>query len=112
MANNPCIDGLNKIQTFYRERNIHFPVACMVSLGTGIFPTEGLGSVDFQGFLRLRFSGMFKKAQSLVTMLSSAVSVWKTSKHLVTIAERSLWGLPLPYFVRDGGRGILILRIQ
>ncbi len=30
----------------------------------------------FHVFLRLKFSGMFKKAQSLITMLSSAVSIF------------------------------------
>lgn len=74
MANNPCIDGLNKIQSFYQERHIHYPIACMMSVGSGVFPPEDLGSVDFQGILRLKFAGMFRKAQSLVNMLSSAVS--------------------------------------
>ena len=75
LANNPCIDGLTKIQEFYKERSIEFPVACVVSLGSGICPMQELGSVDFHVFLRLKFSGMFRKAQSLITMLSSAVSV-------------------------------------
>ena len=74
LANNPCIDGLSKIQSFYQDRNIHFPIACMVSIGSGMFPSQELGSVDFHVFLRLKFSGMLKKAQSLITMLSSAVS--------------------------------------
>ena len=76
MANNPCIDGLTKIQTFYKERNIELPIACMVSLGSGLCPTQELGPVDFHVFLRLKFSGMFRKAQSLITMLSSAVSLF------------------------------------
>lgn len=75
LANNPCVDGLTRIQGFYRERNIQFPIACMVSLGSGISPTQELGPVDFHVFLRLKFSGMFRKAQSLITMLSSAVSL-------------------------------------
>lgn len=72
LANNPCIDGLNKIQSFYQDHP--FPIKCMVSIGSGIVPTQQLGPVDFHLFLRLKFSGMLKKAQSLITMLSSAVS--------------------------------------
>lgn len=82
LANNPCIDGLNKIQSFYRERDIHFPIACMVSLGSGIFPSQELGPVDFHVFLRLKFAGMFRKAQSLITMLSSAVSSLQPSQEV------------------------------
>ena len=75
LANNPCMHGLAKIQSVHRERNKPFPVACMVSVGSGIYPSQELGSVDFHDFLRLKFSGMFKKAHSLLTLLSSAVSV-------------------------------------
>lgn len=87
LANNPCIDGLNKIQSFYRERDIHFPIACMVSLGSGIFPSQELGPVDFHVFLRLKFTGMFRKAQSLITMLSSAVSSLQPSQEVVQCTD-------------------------
>lgn len=82
MANNPCINGLNKIQAFHKERGIHLPISCMVSLGSGISPSQELGSVDI--FLRLRFAGMFRRAQDLISMLSSAVS--RASKDLY------IWG--------------------
>ena len=82
MANNPCIDAVSKIQSFYAERNIHLPITCLVSVGSGISPSQELGSVDFHVFLRLKFSGMLKKAQSLITMLSSAVSLSLTSLFL------------------------------
>lgn len=75
LANNPCIDGLTRIQAFFKDYNIELPIACMVSLGSGLCPTQELGPVDFHVFLRLKFSGMLKKAQSLITMLSSAVSL-------------------------------------
>ena len=74
LANNPCIGGLRKIQSFHEERGIYLPITCMVSLGSGISPSHELGSVDM--FLRLRFAGMFRRAHDLVSMLSSAVSIW------------------------------------
>jgi hypothetical protein len=79
LANNPCMDGLNTIQSFYRERGINFPITCVVSLGSGISPSQELGSVDF---LRLKFAGMFRRAQSLISMLSSAVSAVYAHKGL------------------------------
>lgn len=74
MANNPCMDGLNKIQSFYKNHGVHIPISCMVSLGSGISPSQELGPVDFHVFLRLKFAGMFRKAHNLISMLSSAVS--------------------------------------
>lgn len=63
IANNPCIDGLNKIQSFYKEQGVHIPITCMVSLGSGISPSKE----------EPKFT-MFRKAQNLISMLSSAVS--------------------------------------
>ncbi len=76
LANNPCNHALTKIQAFYLSKKEPFSIGCMVSIGSGIYPLQKLGSVDFHVFLRLKFSGMFKKAQSLITMLSSAVSIF------------------------------------
>ncbi len=56
MANNPCEGGLAKIQSYYRARNQRMPIACLVSLGSGLFPPNPLGSVgilDMQNLLRL-----------------------------------------------------------
>ena len=50
-------------------------VAMAVSIGTGIYPPEKLGEVDFfsKGFLDLR--GTLNRAKKLIKMLSTAVSV-------------------------------------
>ena len=74
LANNPCNDALARIQSYYHSREEAFPVAFIVSIGSGLYPLQKLGSVDFHVFLKLKFSGMFQKAQSLITLLSSAVS--------------------------------------
>lgn len=68
LANNPCDGGLTRIQTFYREQNKKLPVACMVSVGSGVFPSEGLGSIRSDGL------SLFSTAKNLFRLLSDAVS--------------------------------------
>lgn len=91
MANNPCMDGLNKIQSFYEERGLHYPISCLVSMGTGITPTKELGSVD----LSLRIAGMFRKAQDLITMLTSAIG---ESEALAERCRTSCMVQKIPFF--------------
>ena len=45
LANNPSDSGLNRIQSFYREQGSQLSIACVVSVGSGIYPAEALGSV-------------------------------------------------------------------
>ena len=63
MANNPCNGGLAKIQSFYQTQNMRMPVACMVSVGSGLFPPNPLGSIS-----------IFGGVQNLFRLLSDAVS--------------------------------------
>ncbi len=80
LANNPCDYGLTAIQNFYRRRGEQLPIALVVSVGTGIYPAEELGRIDAHEFL---FFGkhwfnasdtLRKRAQNLISLISSAVS--------------------------------------
>ena len=74
LANNPSEYGLTAIQNFYRERRLKLSIACVVSVGTGIFPAEHLGSTNaHEGVFHL-FS-LKKKATNLMTLISKAVSI-------------------------------------
>jgi len=81
LANNPCESGLTAIQNYYRQKEQKLDIALVVSVGTGIFPAEVLGKTDAQQFL---FFGkhwfkagdtLKKRAQNLITLLTTAVSV-------------------------------------
>ena len=68
LANNPCQDGLSRIQQFYQERGRRLSVACMVSVGSGIYPAEEMGSTRF------RVGGVIDSVQTLFRLINSAVS--------------------------------------
>ena len=51
LANNPCESGLTAIQNFYRQKGTKLDIALVVSVGTGIFPPEELGTTNAQEFL-------------------------------------------------------------
>lgn len=62
LANNPCGGGLAKIQSWYMSKNQRIPIACLVSVGSGLFPPNPLGTVSIFG------------VRNLLRMLSDAVS--------------------------------------
>ena len=85
LANNPCDYGLTAIQNYYRQQGIDLPIALVVSVGTGIYPSEDLGRVDAQEFL---FFGKHwfnvtdtirKRTRNLIQLLSNAVSYYVMS---------------------------------
>ena len=80
LANNPCDYGLTAIQNYYRQQGIDLPISLVVSVGTGIYPSEELGRIDAQEFL---FFGkhwfnvtdtLRKRTFNLIQLLSNAVS--------------------------------------
>ena len=82
LANNPCESGLTAIQNYHRQKRLKLDIALVVSVGTGIFPPEVLGKTDAQQFL---FFGkhwfksgdsLKKRAQNLIILLTTAVSVY------------------------------------
>ena len=80
LCNNPTDSGLTAIQSFYRLQGKKFPIALVVSIGSGKYPAEKLGSVNAQDFLFfgkqwLNPSQLMKRTQSLFALLSNAVSL-------------------------------------
>ena len=46
LSNNPCDSGLTRLQDYYyQQSHTRLPIACVVSVGSGVCPTETLGSV-------------------------------------------------------------------
>lgn len=73
LANNPSDSGLSRIQSFYRSHGEKLPLSLVVSVGSGKYPLQVLGNVDFlfvggQGWSSL--SG----TSNLMALLSYAVS--------------------------------------
>lgn len=94
LANNPCESGLTAIQNFYRQKGTKLDIALVVSVGTGIFPPEELGTTNAQEFL---FFGkhwfksgdnLRKRAKNLITLLTTAVSA---SVCLYTFVRRCMY---------------------
>lgn len=67
LANNPSDYGLTAIQNFHRHKGCKLDIACVVSIGTGTFPAETLGSTDFA------IKAAKKRATNLLTLLTKAV---------------------------------------
>lgn len=80
LANNPCEYGLTAIQNFHREVHVDLPIAMVVSIGTGVYPSEEIGRIDAQEFLFFgkhwfNFSDNLKsRTQNLLSLLTNAVS--------------------------------------
>ena len=80
LANNPSEYGLTAIQNYHRQHQKRFSMSVMVSIGSGIYPAKKLGKVDAQEYLFfgkhwLKFGSELKKrAQNLLTLLTTAVS--------------------------------------
>ena len=51
LANNPCEAALNRIHSFYKQRNERLPLSLVVSLGSGRDPPRTIGNIDCQDFL-------------------------------------------------------------
>ena len=82
LANNPCEAGLAAIRDFYHERHgKRLSIAFVVSVGSGRWQGEKIGSADFHqylgpgGLLTLRKS--FKAGKNVLLLLEEAVSSYK-----------------------------------
>ena len=81
ICNNPTDYGLTAIQNYCRRIEYNIPIAAVVSVGTGTFPAEKIGSVDAQDALFfgkkwLKPGKLIKQTQNLMSLLSNAVSAW------------------------------------
>ena len=73
ICNNPTEYGLTAIQNFFRQQGKRLPIALVVSIGTGVYPAEELGSIDL--FLGIGTITRFKqRTQNLISLLGNAVS--------------------------------------
>ena len=77
LANNPADYGLTVIQNFHQYQGQTLDIACVVSIGTGIFPAEELGNTDvhemFTGKNILNIQMLQRRARNLLTLLTNAV---------------------------------------
>lgn len=79
ICNNPTDYGLTAIQNYCRLTENNIPIAVVVSIGTGVYPAEKIGSVDAQDALFfgkqwLKPGKLIKQTQNLLSLLSTAVS--------------------------------------
>ena len=79
MANNPCDYGLARIQHHFFLRQQRLPIALVVSIGTGVYPTE-FGVMDLPSCLSpgrqwlTRPSLALQRVRNFVTLVKHAVS--------------------------------------
>lgn len=74
LANNPSDSGLSRIQSFYRSRGEKLPLSLVVSVGTGKYPFQELGNVDFL-FVGSHGWSSLAGTSNLMALLSYAVSL-------------------------------------
>ena len=81
LANNPCDEGLIRIQGHYRQLGVQMPIACIVSIGCGVYPARDLGRVDVHQFFSFgahwfsRTDTLTARSSNLLRLLSNAVSM-------------------------------------
>ena len=81
LANNPCEAGLTAIRDFYYERHRKkLSIAFVVSVGSGRWQSEKLGSADFHQYLGLggllTLRKTFQAGKNFSLLLEEAVSMW------------------------------------
>ena len=80
LANNPCDCGLTAIQNFYQLQGERLLISIVVSVGTGVDPSEKLGKVDAQEYLFfgmhwLHLSKLKERTTNLITLFANAVRI-------------------------------------
>ena len=79
IANNPCEYGLTRIQHHFYLRQQKLPIALVVSIGTGIYPPERIGSIDVPSCVTpyrqwLKPNQVLQRIRNFVTLVRHAVS--------------------------------------
>ena len=79
LANNPCEAGLIAIRDFYHERRGEkVSIAFVVSVGSGVWPGEKMGSTNLHQHLRpggvFEPLKAFRAAKNVLSLLEEAVS--------------------------------------
>ena len=85
LANNPCDCGLTTIQNFYRLQGERLLISIVVSVGTGVYPSEKLGKVDVQEYLFFgkhwfHLSTLKERTTNLITLLANAVRMYNITQ--------------------------------
>ena len=77
LANNPSLAAWTDINTYCRATHTPPPrIAMVVSLGTGVYPPEQMGSTDILGKGRfLDLTGTLRRVQRFIKMMATTVSV-------------------------------------
>ena len=71
LVNNPTLSALVKLEEEFENHGEKLPISIIVSLGTGMYPEEKLGSIDFRQSL---FKGFLDKIGNLAELMINAVS--------------------------------------
>ena len=79
IANNPCEYGLTRIQHHFYLRKQKLPIALVVSIGTGVYPAEKIGSIDVPSCVTpyrqwLKPNQVLQRIRNFVTLVRHAVS--------------------------------------
>ena len=87
MANNPSLAAWTDISRICAATSIPPPrITMVVSLGTGVFPPEQMGSTDILGKGRLLdLRGTFRRVHRFIKMLATAVSSIKHSSFILLL---------------------------
>ena len=84
LANNPASAGLTFIQEMYSKKKTKIPISILVSLGSGIMPTDELDKENSRDFIFFgHIKKMYDKASGLITLLGNAVSFLSSKKGIV-----------------------------
>ena len=111
LANNPSEVGLTEIQDFHLQRGEKLPISLVVSVGTGVYPVENLGSIDARQYMYmgkhwLKFKNSFNRLGNLIQLLSNAVSTtWYGTKLQSCFGQICVLTWPIPkvfYYVPFG----------
>ena len=77
IANNPSESGLMEIQNFHLQQGQKLPISLIVSVGSGVYPKQSLGSINAHEYL---FGPRLMKAVNmfgnLIQLLANAVSAY------------------------------------
>ncbi len=76
LCNNPTEQGVTTIQNYHWEKREKLPISLVVSVGSGMYPVEKLGSVDAQDCISLaKVSCLKDRVSNLLDLFMNAVSV-------------------------------------
>ena len=73
LCNNPTDQGVTAIQNYHWEKGEKLPISLVVSVGSGVYPEEKLGSVDAMDFSLARMGSLKGRVVNLLDLFLNAV---------------------------------------